>query len=200
MKALQNESELGGIGDLMGGGAEATKHIPAVGKPISAFLKLGETVIKSVDKLKKWNEQIHQGNLKFAEFSASMSAVGARQMVRDIELSKERGERRAATAELQAQQKHRMNKELSLFEDTWGQMKNLTSAGLSFGVSSIVKFGKDVTGLGKALDKLNTGMGVLANKLTGGGQGEMGLGEWMGATGEKRERENPAAFGRPRRF
>lgn len=200
VKALQNQSELGGIGDLMGGGAEATKDIPGVGKPISAFLKLGETVVKSVDKLKKWNEQIHEGNLRFSEFSASMAAVGARQLVRDIELSRERGERRAGTAELQAQQKHRMNKELSIFEDTWGQVKNLTSAGISSGVAGIVKFGKQVTGLGKVLDTLNTGMTGLANRFTGDTKAKMGLGGWMGAVGEQAEREGLASFGRPRRF
>lgn len=173
LKALQNESELGGIGDLMGGAGEAAGHIPVIGKPIGAFLKLGETVIKSVDKLKQWNEQIHQGNMRFAEFSGAMASVQAQQEIRDIQLSQERGDRRAGTARLQAEQKHQMNKNLALLEDTWGNLKNLGSAGLNALGNKLAEVTNNLTGWGDSLEKFNE----LLNKMTGDDP-EM-VGNWL---------------------
>lgn len=63
-----------------------------VGKFVSA---LGDAVTAVV----KWSDSVHDSNQEFAQFSGSMAGVMAQSRARDILLSQERGERRAAAAE-----------------------------------------------------------------------------------------------------
>ena len=106
---------------------KATGHMShamgLAGKPIEWLSKLGEAGMEAVGTLRKWTDSLNQANMKFAEFSGAMSAVQARQQVRDILLSQERGGRRAESAELLAQGKNSLDRGMAPFEDKWAELK-----------------------------------------------------------------------------
>jgi hypothetical protein len=162
---------LGGAGDIAGGvgsalsGGETTAEqgikgvasgIKGVGKmlgptplglAVTVIGKLGEVVAESLEKLRAWNKELYQANIKFAEFSSSMAQVKAEQEVRDIEFSQERGEARAGSAEFQARQMHKLNQSMADVEDLLADIKNVTSGILSTLGSSVVDAVKYTNGL-----------------------------------------------------
>lgn len=116
MQAFQGET----VGEVGKGFATATKHVPIVG----GVTKVVSLVAESIDKLRAWNDKLHEGNMRFAEFSAAMSRVEAQQEVRDIKESQRRGDRRAKSAEYLAEQKSRLSQSISPAEDAWANLKN----------------------------------------------------------------------------
>ena len=121
MKAEKLASHaFGAVGDI---GAA----LGPAGLPLQIFGKLGKVVSDSVDKLRVWNEELYKSNTQFAQFSAAMAGVEARQTARDILYSKDRGDSRAATAEMQAQSKHELNQRLAPIEDLAANTGNLIS-------------------------------------------------------------------------
>lgn len=196
VKALQNQSAAGSMGDLMGGAGEAAGHIPVVGKPMAAFFKLGETVFKSVDRLKQWNEQLLQGNLRFAEFSGAMASVAAEQKIRDITLSQERGDRRAATAGFQAEEKFNFERRFAKYEDLVDSVKNVIGGGIAKLEDTILKSVEKFTGLDKGIEKLQG----LLDDLVGPGEGGH-VEDWL-RRGAPMNTVNEAykRYGRPARF
>lgn len=128
IRGLQNDRELSGVGDIAGAAGDAAGGIPVVGKTAQNFFRLNETLLKTLDRIRSWNDRLHEGNLRFAEFSGSMQAVAREQQARDIQLSVERGERRAASAKEQAEAKSRLDRTLAPIEDAFGILKNRLSA------------------------------------------------------------------------
>lgn len=184
---LQNRSELSGMGDMMRAGGAAAGHIPVVGKPIEAVAKFGDVVLKSIDKLEKWNDGLKQANFQFAEFSGSMASVKAQSDARQIQLSQERGERRAWTAGLQAEAADNLEKETAIFKDAFSGAKDLVSFGLTSITSLAVKSLKEVTGIA-ALE---------AKWKPQEEEGAQTMGDWMGETGKDYWQET---YGRPADF
>ena len=78
------------------------KMLGPAGLPLRGLAKLGEVAFGAVDRLKMWSHELHQANMRFAEFSGSMAMVQAEQQVRDISYSIRRGEARAGMAQQQA--------------------------------------------------------------------------------------------------
>jgi len=58
--AFRNPNALQGVGGMMGAASTATAAIPYVGPVISGVLKFGEVVVESVDKLRKWGDELHR--------------------------------------------------------------------------------------------------------------------------------------------
>lgn len=117
------------VGNVIGGQAQA---LGVVGGPMLAIPSLFVQVLaESVDSLQKWNHEIKNSNLQFSEFSSSMALVGAEETVRNISLSRERGERRGGTARMQAASSFELDKRLSIFEDAIANMKNVGSSWVS---------------------------------------------------------------------
>lgn len=115
--ALKDPAQAGkdimsGIGQMFG----------ALGGPVGqagmVFAKIVEKGIAVIDFMQQWSEALHEGNMKFAEFSGAMSAVQAEQEVRDIQLSQQRGERRAEAAGYLAEGKS----QLATATAPWGDM------------------------------------------------------------------------------
>lgn len=127
-KALESDS-IGGIGEGVG---QATKAVgmglggllgptgAAIGGSVGTVISL---LAKSTDVLTKWNAQLFNSNMKFAEFSGAMAGVQARQEVRQIHLDIERGNRRAPGADRQAESMHRLNETIAPIEDAWAGIK-----------------------------------------------------------------------------
>jgi hypothetical protein len=112
----------------------AAHGLDALGKvlpgPIAALLKFGSIALKAGDALQKWNRGIFNANMQFAQFSPAMAGVGARQMMRDIQLSRERGQRRAESAEYQAEG-------MSRFEKSWSRIEDVIAKGWNYASGAI---------------------------------------------------------------
>lgn len=130
------------FGDIAGGAFGAADKM---GLP---FAKLGEELSRSVDKLRDWNEHLHDSNMQFAEFSGAMANVQAEQLQRDIALGRERGERRAESARYLAEGKSEFNQNFTGFEDAAANIKNWATGFFD-----------------KALAKITTPLGYIGDRL-----------------------------------
>lgn len=106
-------------GDVLAG---AGQHVEGVGKMIGSPVldsvgKFARTVGDSVERLRKWNDQLMDSNFRFAEFSGAMAKVAAEQEMRQIRLDQERGERRAGHADMHARSRDRLERNLAPAED-----------------------------------------------------------------------------------
>ena len=123
--------------------------IPLVGKAVEGVAKLGSVAFKSMERIEKWGDQLHESNMKFAEFSGAMASVQAQQEVRDIQYSKERGDARSKTAKELAEAKSRARNSWAGFTDkvkgTWDKV---------------------ATGLNNAVDKLGRFVGAEGKEPT----------------------------------
>jgi hypothetical protein len=117
---------------LFGIGEKAGQQIGGpVGGLIEKFSKLGKIMAESLDKLRDWTRNLHESNMRFAEFSASMALVQAQTDIRRIELERERGERRAATAGRVSESMMNLEREVTPWEDAWANIKGeLTAWGI----------------------------------------------------------------------
>lgn len=126
--------DMGGAA-IEGGEHAAKAALRTVGGPVlgpimekmfdlNPALMFSKALMGTIGTIRRWGDHLHQANMQFAQFSASMAAVQARQMVRDITLSRERGERRAPSAENLASARHSLNERLSVFEDAGAILKN----------------------------------------------------------------------------
>lgn len=123
----QSESPTKAMSHAFRAAGATARDVPLVGKQAESMLKLLGALTESVDRLKKWNDLLHQSNMQFQEFSAGMALVSAKQEVREILLSQERGNRRAPTADYQAEGKFALDQETAKFEDVWASGKNVLS-------------------------------------------------------------------------
>ena len=147
ISSLQNPSELGGIGDAMSSVGHVVGQFGPMGKTAQGFLEMGNTVMKSVDRLKEWNQQLMEVNFKFAEYSSAMTQVQTEHEVRQIQLERERGDRRAGPARHQAEASDRLTRQMSGFEDAFGNVRSLVSTGITSIVTSVISAtGLDVLG------------------------------------------------------
>lgn len=149
------------------------------------FGKLAARGFESIEKLRKWNEELHESNMQFAEWSGAMAAVQARQEVRDILLSKQRGDNRAESAEALAKSKHDLNETLAPSEDMWAKFKAFNTTLVNMGVSNLL------TKLLPGVELLGVIAGFGPDGEPGGHIGEQleeaGKEEWSRAYGAKRK-------------
>ena len=140
------------LGEGMGGMAKLAKYV----SPVAAgFLALGGIAFKLVDKLRMWGENLHNANMKWAEFSSGMSQVQAEQEVRDIQYSQARGQARAATARETAEAHSRLRESFAPVEDAFANIRNRIFSGLA----RIVSFGLETHPLMRGIAWLNERIG-----------------------------------------
>lgn len=134
------EDELGAAVDFGKEGAGA--FVRAAGGPIAGpivdmmmqmnpMIKFQEAIVGSIATLRRWNDAVHQANMKFAEFSASMSMVQARAEWRRILLEQERGERRSGSAEYFEQGRFMTEQRMAKWEDGFANAKHLVLGSLN---------------------------------------------------------------------
>ncbi len=163
MKGFQDPSQLSGAGSFLRGAGKMAGAIPGLGKiagPAGAF---ADVLLKSVNRLQKWNEELHASNMQFAEFSGAMAKVQADQLSRDIKLSQERGDRRASSAQYLAEGKSGLQQRTSKIEDIFANLSNYVGGFLS----------KMTTGIIDAIT-----FGLFKDKSQKGG-GELDMNEWV---------------------
>ena len=94
---------LGAVGALGG-------MIPVVGPVIKGLTTIGSGLIEAAQKLNKWSDNIHESNMKFAEFSGAMSTVQSESQIREIKMNKIVGDATAESARELAEAKDRSRK------------------------------------------------------------------------------------------
>ncbi len=109
-------SFFGGAGSMVQGAGAFASAIPG-GQVIGTILQTAGAFLKAGEQVLKFGDALHETNMKFAEYSASMAFVQAEQQMRDIQLSQERGERRAGSARMLAGSRHRFNQRWAVVED-----------------------------------------------------------------------------------
>jgi hypothetical protein len=184
MAGGQNFEQFGA--NLFAGIGHMGRMIPGkAGFAVQGFAKLGEVLMKSIERLKKWTENLHASNMRFAEFSSSMAMVQAEQEMRDIRLSQERGERRADSARYLAEARSRRERAFAPIEDAFANIQNVIGGFLEnvlAAVPSALTLGAlpsgDQPAVGETPDPVNANV-------------------WMAAVGTDRWQEN---YGRPIRF
>lgn len=139
IRGLQRDRPLQGIGDMMGGAGEVT------GGPVRSFFKLNEILLKTVDRLRTWNDRLHEGNIRFAEFSGSMFAVQQQSQNRQDILDMQKGEALAPSAKELAETKDKLNQRLFKLDVGWQWLQNKVGSLAGKGLDKIA--GLDPTGL-----------------------------------------------------
>lgn len=106
-------------GDALSGAGQQVEGVGKMtGNPILDTVgKFARTVGDSVERLRKWNDQLMDSNFRFAEFSGAMAKVAAEQEMRQIRLDQERGQRRAGHADMHARSRDRLERNLAPAED-----------------------------------------------------------------------------------
>lgn len=173
-------SAIGSVGRMLPG---------KVGLLVQGFSKLGETVFRAAGAIRKWSDSLHAGNMRFAEFSASMSMVQAEQEVRDIQLSREQGERRAESARALAEARSRRERFFAPLEDAMANFSNQVAAQVEMLVPNFINNIVTAGGLLPQNDLFAAENAAVAN--------QMPASTWMAAAGARRWTDT---YGRPLRF
>lgn len=181
--ALGRDTVSGAAQSIAGG---VTKAGEAIGGPGGAALqivgKFGEELAGSVDRLREWGKQLHDNNMQFAEFSASMSKVRAETEIWRIGFERQRGENRAESAGELAKANQRLAENLAPMDDAWNKFRN--------------NFAKDLQNLTSATIE---GMAKLfGGKPDTSQKGQVSLAEW--AEHVEGEYEKDVAARRPAQF
>lgn len=174
-KALVSER----AGDALSGAGQATQGLGKLtGNPALQGLGMfAKTVGESVERLRRWNDQILDSNLRFAEFSGAMARVQAEHESRQIRLSQERGDRRAPTAQRQAEARDRLERNLAPVEDWWSNVRGEISTMFSNWFSNVIE--------------------AIQGEQTQAGGPPISFTDWVGGAQETTWAEQ---FGRPERF
>jgi hypothetical protein len=126
-----------GMSQTAGGvGEGAGKSISAFGELFgsAALGKAGDFIsylAGGVDAMGDFVKGLHRANMEFADFSGAMAEVKAKQIEREIDLNMQRGDRRAADAEVLAEKMHNMNVQMAKVEDKIAQILMTIGSGLA---------------------------------------------------------------------
>lgn len=157
----------GAFGASVGMGFAAGGLGGAAGAGIVGLLA-GPTLMRATERLREFSDRLHDSNSQFAEFSGGMSAVMAAQEARDIILSRERGDRRALSADYLAQGRHRLNQNMSAIEDLFATFKNFGTGAFDRIAAALTEPIADVAkGINKELNNWAKGLGLTDNDRAG---------------------------------
>jgi hypothetical protein len=176
--AFQEESAFAVSRETTAAAGEFSPLLGPLGKPIEGVMKFGTVIFDSLEKLRTWTRQLHEGNMQFAEFSASMAVVQGQAQLRELELRRAQGDARAESAERLSANRAEMNQQLAPFENAWANAKNELGAIIAGGVVSAFETTQ--------LDELV--VGVLRRLGLNPDNDEQGnLGDWILRHGEGRD-------------
>ena len=148
---FRNERAGNIVGDAAGAAGDILGTAGPLGAAAGGVLKFGEVVATSIERLRDWNNELHAADLKFAEFSGSMTRVMVERQIRDMQLSQERGERRAASAQGREEESSRLDRNLAILEDGFANIKNAIATQLMGKINDILEWLKWKFGGGPAV-------------------------------------------------
>jgi len=141
-------------GLLQGAGSAAGMMGGPWGKAAEVGLKFTAALVESIDKLRNWGNQLHENNMQFAEYSASMARVQAASEVQEFYLKQSQGDRRAQSAEYLSESRADMNKAFAPLENLWAKVENYVSGSLMKAVTNLML---PVTVIAEFLDSATSG-------------------------------------------
>lgn len=188
-EAWKSETVGGAAGGIFGAGEEAAAALPlGMGKQAGQVMKFGRVIFEATDKLRNWTNRLQDSNLQFAEFSHGMARVQAFREVQEMRLSRDRGERRAQSAQQLAESQARFNRRLAPYEDRMANFKNRVGSSFLDGMDKMIQRFEQAQGRGGAV---GAGADIVA-----GGEGK-DFGEAASILASRRWVE---AYGLPLRF
>ena len=144
----------GGVGDMA---SDAGGMMMKSGNPYAiaagAVLKFGGALAQVPGKIKEWGDHLHEQNRAFSQWSAGMAAVMAADDARRIQLEREQGDRRAASAKDLADARFRLDSSLAPIEDAFANLKNNVVSKLTGALADLTKGLQDLLILLKIIDK-----------------------------------------------
>jgi hypothetical protein len=135
--------------ELFGGLAKVGDKIPVIGGVIKKVGEFGESLFKGIERLRAWNDRLHENDRRFAEWSASMAQVMSERQMRDILLAQERGERRAPSARYREEASSAFEREMAPMEDAIGNFQNMVAGWLQVQGTNIGRAVNWLLGLNK---------------------------------------------------
>lgn len=182
VQGLQRDRPLVGVGDAAGAIGDAGGSVPVVGGMHRSFFKLNEVLLKSVDRLRGWNDRLHEGNIRFAEFSGHMMAVQQQSEARRIQLDIQKGEALSKSAKELAEAKDQLNVTFARLDIGWQWIQNRVGTALSKTVDLAAK---------------TASFGMLGGPLAQVGPN---LHEWMGDLAEHESKRPDSLIPPPQRW
>jgi hypothetical protein len=147
----------GFVGGSMEGAGQQLQALPggeAGGQLLEGLGRLSRQAFEATDRLRDWSTQLHETDMQFKEYSGTMAGVAARQEVRDILLSQERGERRGRAAEFLARERFGAEKAVAPWEDLSAKIQDALAGTMDRGFARILApFGPLAERLNQAFDK-----------------------------------------------
>lgn len=129
-----------GIGGVLGG----------AGVAVGAFaMALGV----AMEKLRQWSDALLEGAYRFAQFSASMAMVQARQQIQEAVLGRQRGDALAPSARRLMEARMQFERSTTPIENLWEKVKMEFTSNLLTAASKIVN----------SLNKVLEFLGILAD-------------------------------------
>ena len=151
--------QISGMGKAAGG-AVSMLPVPGAqlaGKSLELFAKvLGGTI----DTLQQWGRSIRDANFRFAEFSSSMAQVQAEHEMRQVQLDRERGDRRAPWAKEGVEAADRFDRAIAPLSDALDKISTKIKTWILNGSASIVQA---ITGKGNASKDEKSGFKFLGD-------------------------------------
>lgn len=174
--ALGNQNSLAGMSSVISAIGQLGGMIPGIGTAIAAVSKFGSGLLDSVDIIKKWGDNLIQGNAAFAQFSSSMTSAMMEKQFRDIVRSSQQGERRSESTRRAVESQANLQDELAPLQDAWNNGMQDLMTGLRDGLfTPIAKILRIAAGYEKEPDE----------EVTQNPFGSPVVGEWMGRSQEE---------------
>jgi hypothetical protein len=194
-----SKGDLAGAGsDTFKGAADALGAIAEKSPPViqqfyqagQGLMLLGKAAFDAFGTIRDWTTTLHQANVTFAEYSNSMAQVKAQQEVRQIQLDRERGERRAASAKDLAESRDRLNRAIAPIEDAWAGLMNRLGSMINDSLVPVVQqianaLGIDTEKVGDATAVENLGEQAISEAFQRGWIKDYGLSEPMPRGGRR---------------
>lgn len=117
---------------------QLSKGIPGLDKVVEPVAKFGEVLFGTIDKIKAWGDKLHQADMQFAQFSASMAKVMAEKEIRDLGLNMQRGETRARAAQYREESASRRDNALAPTVDLFSNATSLIVGALNDGIAALM--------------------------------------------------------------
>lgn len=144
INATNTGDQIGGLGGAMGGAISMIPH-PAAQLAGTALTMFSKTIGKAINTIDDWNRHLRESNFQFAEYSAAMAQVQAEHEIRQIKLSKERGDSRAGWAKEYIESADRFDRAMAPIRDGLDQLSETFKNVVRNAASEVIEalFGKN---------------------------------------------------------
>lgn len=146
-KAIKSDA-MGGLKSAGGAVSDIGGKLMATGNPYAAAaggaMKFAGAIAEIPAQIKEWGDHLHEQNRQFSQYSAGMAAVMAVDDARRMQLEKEQGDRRSASARELSDARYRLDAAMAPLEDAFADFKNSIVANLMDTLTAFAQGLKDL--------------------------------------------------------